>query len=122
MSVVRQYRNEDVLVQIRGLDLGLRVRVNLEHKSGAALIVPECDARVNEHGYELELRGFDGTDYKVTIDEQARTLTIVASAATMLLGDQSKLALARTEDQANTGPTALRATGDEVTKPITVKR
>lgn len=122
MSVVRQYKNADVVVQIKGLDAGLRVRVHLEHKSGAALIVPECDARVDEHGYDLEMRGFDGTGIKMTLDEPARALRIVATAATPLLGDKAQLELPRAEDLGTPAQTELRITGDEVTRPIIVKK
>jgi hypothetical protein len=122
VSVVRQYKNEDVLVQIKGLDQGLRVRVHLEHRSGAALIVPECDARVHENGYDLEMRGFDGTGFKMTLDEPERALRIFATAPTPLLGDKAALELPRAEDLGTPQPAPLRITGDEVTRPIGVKK
>lgn len=122
MSIVRQYKDEDVLVQVKGLDVGLKLRVHVEHKSGAALIVPDCQAQVEDHGYDLAMVGFDGTDFRITLDEPGQTIRIVASAVTPILGDKSELVLPRIEDLGLHDPGELRITGDEVTRPIDVKR
>lgn len=122
MSSIRQYKDEEVLVQVKGLDAGLKVRVHVEHKSGAALIVPDCQAQKDDRGYDLSMVGFDGTDFRITLDEPGQTIRIVASAVTPILGDKTELVLPRIADLGPHDSGELRITGDEVTRPIDVKR
>jgi hypothetical protein len=122
VSTVRQYRHADVTVQVSGIEGGGRVKFHVEHKSGAALIVPECEQKAGKQGPELETRGFDGTDYKMIFDEVHNTLKIIATASTSILGDQRELELLRAEDLMLSPSSPLRVTGDEPTMPISVKR
>jgi hypothetical protein len=114
---------DGVAVQVRGLeDPGAPIKIHIEHLSGAALIVPECHRVKSEVGIVIETRGFDGTDYRLTLDEQKRTMRIAASKPSLILGDKLELELPRVEDLVATPAAAIRVTGDEVTMPIVVKR
>lgn len=119
---VRQYSHGEVSVRIRGLDGAGQVRVHIEHKSGAALIVPFCSKTDGKQGPELATTGFDGTDYHMSIDEVHNTLTVTASAPSPILGDLTTLTLKRVEDLSTTDSGALRVTGDEDTMPIVLKK
>lgn len=120
--MVRQYGSGELTLRLRGLEREGPVRLHLEHKSGAALIVPACERRSIPAGHELRTRGFDGTDYRFTVDEVARVVRIQASAPTVLLGGSTEAAVVRGEDLTMPQLAALRITGDEDTMPISVKK
>lgn len=120
VSPIRHYTAGNLSLTIRGLDGSESVRIHLEHKSGAALIVPYCEAADLEHGAKLSTNGFDGTDYRITIDDAAETALVEASRATAILGGATSIVLPRAADLASSGP--LRITGDEDTMPITVRK
>jgi hypothetical protein len=111
---------KDVTLRLRGLDGQGPVRVHIEHHSGAALIAPSCELEVVTGGYRLSTTGFDGTSFRIDVDEAARTVKIEASAATGILGGGTAAVLERGEDIAPA--VGLRASGDEPTMPIIVKK
>jgi hypothetical protein len=117
---IRHYASGDLSLSIRGLEGSGPVRIHLEHKSGAALIDPFCAIEDLEQGRMLSTQGFDGTGYRITIDEARATAQIEASAPSEILGGAISVVLPRGEDLASGGP--LRITGDEDTMPITVRK
>lgn len=122
MTAVRQYRSDGVTIQVRGIEDGARLKIQIEHESGAALIVPECEPQRDATAIIIETRGFDGTDYRLTVDEAKNSVRIAASKSSAILGEKLELELPRVEDFATPAVSAMRVTGDEVTMPISVKR
>jgi hypothetical protein len=121
-STVRQYGQDDIQVRIQGLENGGEVRIHIEHKSGAALIVPSCEKVQTAEGFEISTTGFDGTDYQLSIDELKATITIRASRASPILGGASSTVLQRRADIAPAQRVELRMSGDEVTMPSITKK
>lgn len=89
-------------------------RLRLEHKSGAALIVPDAPLCPTEGGARLTVSTFDGV--QLILEAHHDALRISASGPTALLGDRTECTLPRGPDRTDTGPT--RVTGDESTMPI----
>jgi hypothetical protein len=115
--VIRQYKNSDITVRVHGLDGDQMLRVHVEHKSGAALIAPDCKREDGPLGPKLTTTGFDGTVFHFEVNELVRELKIEASAPSVILGGKTTIALARAEDFVPAAG-ALRVTGDEDTMPI----
>ncbi len=112
----RRYATPDVIVDVRDLD-GDDVRLNIEHITGAALIVPRAPVNAFGGGKRIETTGFDGTAYVVEFDEAKSRIT--SSAPSVILGGASTLQVPRVAvDKKDIGP--LRVTGDEETMPIPV--
>ncbi len=120
MSAPRWYEDEHLKVQVRDLgeDASSPVKVHIEHKTGAALIAPECVPERAGEELRLSTTGFDGTRFFILVTEE--TLTIEASAATPILGGQKRATVPKAEP-----PTpqqlGVRVTGHESTMPIPVK-
>ncbi len=120
MSAPRWYEDEHLKVQVRDLgeDASSPVKVHIEHKTGAALIDPECNPKRTGESLHLKTTGFDGTRFHVIVTEE--TVSIEASAPTPILGGEKRATIPRAE-----GPTpqqlGVRVTGHESTMPIPVK-
>lgn len=118
----RRYVGRELTVRIRGLDGGGDVQIHIEHQSGAALIVPLCRRVARERGPELSTTGFDGTGFTLTLDEPSRSLEIVASAPTPILGGGTRVTLDNGEDVVPAVSRTTRVSGDEDTMPIDLER
>lgn len=113
------YKDGEVTVRVRGLEGGGSVRLHIEHKSGAALIVPDCTRTRHEHGTRFQTRGFDGTTFTLELDDAGLSLDVHSSQQTDILGGLRQRTLARVRDL-EVRPQGLRITGDEVTRPLSV--
>ena len=110
-----RYLSESLEVRVRKLPRGQGLRIHMEHTSGAALIIPSCQAEVTNDGMRATTTGFDGTHYELLIADKA--LEVRASQPSTLLGGKTTATILRTDDiLLSTG--AIRITGDEVTVPI----
>ena len=79
----RRYTGEGLSVRVRGYERN-DVRLQIEHESGAAMIVPHA---VKEgESARLLTTGFDGTRYIFLIDDDKGTLSISSSVESPLLG------------------------------------
>jgi hypothetical protein len=116
---VRRYSVAEVALRIRGLEADGPVRLHIEHKSGAALIVPSCEKEAIDGGFRLATTGFDGTDYEVFVDERANTVEVVASSPSPILGGEKSAIFIRGDDIEPA--VGVRTSGDEPTMPIIVK-
>lgn len=113
----RRYETPEVTVDVRGLFTDHGVRLNIEHTSGAALIVPRADTTEIDGGVRLVTTGFDGTEYTVDILEE--TVVVKSNVPSQILGGLDHLEANRVEvKKSDLGP--LRVTGDEETMPIQV--
>jgi hypothetical protein len=120
MMKERVYSGDGIELRVRGLGGRHRVRIHLEHSSGAALIVPGCEERIGDHGPRLVTAGFDGTTFTIDFDDGASLAVITSSQTTPILGGGVSATIARGDD-VELDPKALRVTGDEETMPIPVK-
>ncbi len=111
----RRYESDDVIVDVRGLGSAHGVRLNVEHASGAALMIPRATEDAIDGGVRVCTTGFDGTRFTVDIFEETATLT--ASAPSAILGGAERVEAKRVQVAAP-DPGALRVTGDEETMPI----
>lgn len=111
----RRYETAELVVDVRGLGSAHGVRLNVEHTSGAALMIPRATEEVIDGGVRVRTSGFDGTHYTVDVFEQS--VTIDATAASPILGGAQHIEAPRVEVPA-ADPGALRVTGDEETMPI----
>lgn len=117
--LIRQYDDGELTLRIRDLPGQGRINVHIEHRSGAALIAPFCESVRAGRVIEIKTTGFDGIDYRVTIeDAESAPATIEASRPTMILGGASRCVLPRKADAHPSHP--IRATGDEDTVPISM--
>lgn len=114
----KHFQSGDLRVRIGWLEGRERCHVHIEHKSGAALIVPSCPREIAGDSIRLETTGFDGTTYSVTIDGEESTVVIESSAASPILGGGTRAVVPRSLD-GESG--AVRVTGDEETMPIQLK-
>lgn len=111
----RRYTSNEVVVDVRGLGSPHGVRLNVEHRSGAALMIPRATEDAIDGGVRVCTTGFDGTRFTVDIFDQ--TARITASAPTAILGGAESIEASRVNVPAP-DPGALRVTGDEETMPI----
>lgn len=119
-DTTRLYTDGEVTVRLRRLESGSTVMLHIEHLDGAALIVPQCPRELAESGPILATQGFDGTLFRVHVDEGPRTLRIESSAPSAILGGLTARTLVRRADELPRAAMRLRMTGDEVTHPIHV--
>lgn len=111
----RRYATEELIVDVRGIGSEHGVRLDVEHRSGAALMVPRTKAETIDGGLKIETTGFDGTQFTVVVLES--TARVTSSAPSAILGGATELELPAVEIPPP-DPGALRVTGDEETMPI----
>lgn len=116
----RLYLGDGLRLSIRGLGTSHPIRVQLEHDSGAALIVPGCEEGPGEKGPLLKTVGFDGTIFTISLDEETNEAAIEASQASPILGGARSARIMRGPDP-TPDERSVRVTGDEATMPIEVK-
>jgi hypothetical protein len=113
----RRYETPEVTIDVRGLGTEHGIRLNIEHRTGAALMVPRADSSDVDGATRIVTTGFDGTEFTIDIRDEA--VTIRSNVPSAILGGIDQLDAPRVEvKKADLGP--LRVTGDEETMPILV--
>lgn len=116
---VRRFKATGLEIRLIDLGPGRGTRVDIEHATGAALLVPRADVVPMERGLRFSITCFDGVELCLDLDGSGEELVVASTAPTPLLGGATRVSAKRiAADERRPG--ALRVTGDEATMPIPV--